>query len=66
MGGVKYIDEPVEGQPDGVLLDEYARASYDMHAAEAWVEDPDALGAYVTSLRDEIINRMRGKNNAEV
>ena len=60
MGGVKYIDEPVEGQGDGVLLDEYARAAYGLHAPEAWVEDDDALGAYATSLRDEIIKRMRG------
>jgi len=62
MGGVKYIDEPVEGQVDGVLLEEYARAAYALHAPEAWVEDHHALGVYATSLRDEIINRMRGMN----
>jgi len=60
MGGVKYIDEPADGQADGVLLEEYARAAYGLHAPEAWVEDLHALGAYAVELRDEIIKRMRG------
>ena len=63
MTGVKYINESVESQSDGVLLDEYARVYYDLHSMESWVPDPDALGAYARELRDEIVRRMRGNEN---
>jgi len=62
---VQYINEPVADQADGVLLDEYVRCAYTLWEYQAG-ENVSTLSVYAQSLRDEIVRRMRGKENAKV
>ena len=56
---VKYVGEPVTGQADGVLLDEYVRCSVDHFEDKVGDEQRKLLEEYVVALRDEIVLRMR-------
>jgi hypothetical protein len=56
---VKYVGEPVIGQADGVLLDEYVRCSVDHYEDKVSDEQRKLLEEYVVALRDEIVSRMR-------
>ena len=56
---VKYLGEPVMGQSDGVLLDEYVRCAIDHYEGGVSDEQRKLLEEYVVGLRDEIVSRMR-------
>ena len=56
---LKYLGEPVTGQSDGVLLDEYVRCAVDHYEDRVGDEQRKLIEDYVVALRDEIVLRMR-------
>ena len=62
MVTVKYSHESVKEQPDGVLLDEYARVVSDLSSVNLSTTERTMVHRYALEVRDEIVTRMRGGN----